>query len=42
MKSLVALGLLVAFLALSAPVSWADRDDEVQAPAHPNEIIEAP
>lgn len=41
MKSLVMLGLLVALLALSPPVVGADRDDEVQAPAHPNEIIEA-
>lgn len=42
MKSLVTLGLVVALLALSTPVSWADRSDAPQAPAHPNGIIEAP
>ncbi len=41
MKPLLTLALVMVLLASSAP-AFADRGDAPQAPAHPNEIIEAP
>ncbi len=41
MRPLLTLALVVALLA-SFATAFADRGDAPQAPAHPNEIIEAP